>query len=104
MAADERSAGAEEIIRVRDPDNVREAVANGPFNVHDLGPNVEIVFTSVRYDAEALFSNRIELAAVVSARILLNADAIDLLIKTLSDHAAKRRANEIAPSATGSVN
>src|SRR5438132_8395750 len=73
-------------IEVSDPNNVQETFANGPFNVMNSGPFVELTFTTVRPDIGEIFarSQNPAIKATVGARILLPLNVAQNLARTLA--------------------
>ena len=73
-------------IEVSDPNNVTEIYANGPFNVMNSGPFVELTFTTVRPDISEIFarSQNPAIKATVAARILMPLSVAQNLARTLA--------------------
>ncbi len=54
----DETAGSTHVVRIVDPDHVREVFVTGSCNVSRMGPYVNVLLTVLRPNPEALFGNR----------------------------------------------
>ena len=75
-------------IEISDPDNVPELFINGPFNIMHMGGMVQITFTTIRPDANDLFSRNTapDFRGTVACRLLMPAELAQQLVRTLADN------------------
>jgi hypothetical protein len=78
-------------IEISDPNNVPELFINGPFNIINLGSMVQITFTTVRPDANDLFSGNSapDFRGTVACRLLMSAEMAQQLARTLVSNLIK---------------
>jgi hypothetical protein len=74
-------------IEITDPNNVPELFVNGPFNVTHMGAMVQITFTTMRPNANDLFSGKDapEFRGTVACRLLMPAGLAEQLVRTVAD-------------------
>jgi hypothetical protein len=74
-------------IEIIDPNNVPELFVNGPFNIINMGGMVQITFTTMRPNANDLFSGKDAPAfrGTVACRLLMPAGLAEQLVRTVAD-------------------
>ena len=92
-------------IEISDPNNITELFINGPFNIINMGGMVQITFTTVRPNANDLFSGRSApgFRGTVACRLLMPAELAQQLVRTLADNlikAADQSAGTAGPART----
>jgi hypothetical protein len=86
-----------QVTPVIDPDNVPETFCSGPVNVAHIGPLAILTFTTTRPEASDMFQGKVNLSAVVRARIVLTRADLAVLHDTID------RAIKAAASGSGNV-
>jgi hypothetical protein len=78
-------------IEITDPNNVPELFVNGPFNVINMGGMMQITFTTMRPNANDLFSGKDapEFRGTVACRLLMPAGLAEQLVRTVADSLIK---------------
>jgi len=78
-------------IQIVDPNNVPELFVNGPFNIINMGGMMQITFTTMRPNANDLFSGKSapEFRGTVACRLLMPAELAEQLVRTVADSLIK---------------
>jgi hypothetical protein len=78
-------------IEISDPNNVPELFVNGPFNIMNMGGMMQITFTTMRPNANDLFSGKDapEFRGTVACRLLMPAGLAEQLVRTVADSLIK---------------
>ncbi len=92
-------------VEISDPNNVPELFINGPFNIVNMGGMVLLTFTTVRPDANDLFSgsNAPKFQGTVACRLLMPREIAQQLVRTVADSlikAADQPAGTAGPART----
>jgi hypothetical protein len=74
-------------IEIADPNNVSELFVNGPFNVMNMGGVIQITFTTMRPNANDLFSGKDApgFRGTVTCRLLMPAGLAEQMVRTVAD-------------------